>query len=80
MRASRYGHLLQPESPGGRAAGTALPAALMAYGVFQEATPALSLQSTWQNSVAALLGRDKSGGRITVNLHSPIAPLRRATQ
>ncbi len=34
---------------------------LMAYGVFKEAAPALSLQSTWQSSVAALLGKDKSG-------------------
>ncbi len=34
---------------------------LMAYGVFKETAPALSLQSTWQSSVAALLGKDKSG-------------------
>jgi len=34
---------------------------LMAYGVFKEAAPAISLQSTWQSSVAALLGKDKSG-------------------
>jgi acetyl-CoA carboxylase carboxyl transferase subunit alpha len=35
---------------------------LMAYGVFKEAAPATSrLQSTWQSSVAALLGKDKSG-------------------
>jgi len=32
---------------------------LMAYGVFKEAAPATSLQSTWQSSVAALLGKDK---------------------
>jgi acetyl-CoA carboxylase carboxyl transferase subunit alpha len=31
---------------------------LMAYGVFREAEPAASLQSTWQSSVAALLGKD----------------------
>ncbi|MGB5065414.1 MAG: acetyl-CoA carboxylase carboxyltransferase subunit alpha [Candidatus Competibacter sp.] len=34
---------------------------LMAYGVFKEAVPATSLQSTWQSSVAALLGKDKAG-------------------
>ncbi|MEI2769477.1 MAG: hypothetical protein V9G98_01620 [Candidatus Competibacter sp.] len=34
---------------------------VMAYGVFKEAAPAVSLQSTWQSSVAALLGKDKSG-------------------
>jgi len=32
---------------------------LMSYGVFKEAVPAASLQSTWQTSVAALLGKDK---------------------
>ena len=34
---------------------------LMAYGVFREAEPAVSLQSTWQSSVAALLGKDRVG-------------------
>ncbi|MDS4019509.1 MAG: acetyl-CoA carboxylase carboxyl transferase subunit alpha [Candidatus Competibacter sp.] len=34
---------------------------LMAYGVFREVAPATSLQSTWQSSVAALLGKDKVG-------------------
>ncbi|MDS4068623.1 MAG: acetyl-CoA carboxylase carboxyltransferase subunit alpha [Candidatus Competibacter sp.] len=34
---------------------------LMAYGVFKEVAPATSLQSTWQSSVAALLGKDKVG-------------------
>lgn len=34
---------------------------LMAYGVFREAEPAASLQSTWQSSVAALLGKDRVG-------------------
>ncbi len=32
---------------------------LMAYGTFREAAPTTSLQSTWQSSVAALLGKDK---------------------
>jgi acetyl-CoA carboxylase carboxyl transferase subunit alpha len=32
---------------------------LMSYGVFKEAAPVTSLQSTWQSSVAALLGKDK---------------------
>ncbi|HCK80875.1 MAG TPA: acetyl-CoA carboxylase carboxyltransferase subunit alpha [Candidatus Competibacter sp.] len=32
---------------------------LMAYGVFKEAEPAASTQSSWQSSVAALLGKDK---------------------
>ena len=32
---------------------------LMSYGTFKEAAPATSLQSTWQSSVAALLGKDK---------------------
>lgn len=32
---------------------------LMTYGTFKEAAPATSLQSTWQSSVAALLGKDK---------------------
>ncbi len=32
---------------------------LMAYGVFKETEPTTSLQSTWQSSVAALLGKDK---------------------
>ena len=31
---------------------------LMAYGVFKEAEPATSTQSSWQSSVAALLGKD----------------------
>ncbi|HCB14015.1 MAG TPA: acetyl-CoA carboxylase carboxyl transferase subunit alpha [Gammaproteobacteria bacterium] len=31
---------------------------LMAYGVFKEAAPVTSLQSTWQSSVAALLRKD----------------------
>jgi acetyl-CoA carboxylase carboxyl transferase subunit alpha len=34
---------------------------LMANGVFKEVAPATSLQSTWQSSVAALLGKDKGG-------------------
>ncbi|MGB2681703.1 MAG: acetyl-CoA carboxylase carboxyltransferase subunit alpha [Candidatus Competibacter sp.] len=32
---------------------------LMAYGVFKETEPAASSQSSWQSSVAALLGKDK---------------------
>lgn len=32
---------------------------LMNYGTFKEAAPATSLQSSWQSSVAALLGKDK---------------------
>ncbi|HRX60909.1 MAG TPA: acetyl-CoA carboxylase carboxyltransferase subunit alpha [Candidatus Competibacter sp.] len=32
---------------------------LMAYGMFKEAEPATSAQSSWQSSVAALLGKDK---------------------
>lgn len=32
---------------------------LMAYGVFKESEPAASTQSSWQSSVAALLGKDK---------------------
>lgn len=32
---------------------------LMAYGVFKGTEPATSLQSTWQSSMAALLGKDK---------------------
>ncbi|MCB1769344.1 MAG: acetyl-CoA carboxylase carboxyl transferase subunit alpha [Candidatus Competibacteraceae bacterium] len=32
---------------------------LMSYGAFKEAAPVTSLQSTWQSSVAALLGKDK---------------------
>ena len=32
---------------------------LMAYGVFKESEPATSTQSSWQSSVAALLGKDK---------------------
>lgn len=35
---------------------------LMNYGTFKETTPTAPLQSTWQNSVAALLGKDKSAG------------------
>jgi acetyl-CoA carboxylase carboxyl transferase subunit alpha len=34
---------------------------LMSYGTFKEAAPTTSLQSTWQSSVAALLGKDKAG-------------------
>ena len=33
---------------------------LMNYGVFKEAAPTTSLQSTWQTSVAALLGKEKA--------------------
>lgn len=33
---------------------------LMAYGAFQEADPAASLQSAWQSGVAALLGKIRS--------------------
>jgi acetyl-CoA carboxylase carboxyl transferase subunit alpha len=33
---------------------------LMAHGTFKEAAPVTSLQSTWQSSVAALLGKDKA--------------------
>jgi acetyl-CoA carboxylase carboxyl transferase subunit alpha len=33
---------------------------LMSYGTFKEAAPTTSLQSTWQSSVAALLGKDKA--------------------
>ncbi|PIE82711.1 MAG: acetyl-CoA carboxylase carboxyl transferase subunit alpha [Candidatus Contendobacter odensis] len=32
---------------------------LMAYGEFKETVPANSIQSSWQNSMAALLGKDK---------------------
>ena len=32
---------------------------LMAYGVFKASEPATSVQSSWQSSVAALLGKDK---------------------
>jgi len=35
---------------------------LMAYGAFREAEPAASLQSAWQSSVAALLGKDPVKG------------------
>jgi acetyl-CoA carboxylase carboxyl transferase subunit alpha len=36
---------------------------LMAYGVFKEAEPVTSLQSSWQSSVAALLGKDSLLGK-----------------
>ena len=36
---------------------------LMAYGVFREAEPVTSLQSSWQSSVAALLGKDSLLGK-----------------
>jgi len=35
----------------------------MAYGVFKEAEPAVSSQSSWQSSVAALLGKDTLLGK-----------------
>ncbi|CDI03217.1 MAG: acetyl-CoA carboxylase carboxyltransferase subunit alpha [Candidatus Competibacter denitrificans] len=34
---------------------------LMAYGVFKETEPATSTQSSWQSSVAALLGKERAG-------------------
>ena len=36
---------------------------LMAYGVFKEAEPVTSTQSSWQSSVAALLGKDSLLGK-----------------
>jgi acetyl-CoA carboxylase carboxyl transferase subunit alpha len=36
---------------------------LMAYGVFKETEPVTSTQSSWQSSVAALLGKDSLLGK-----------------